>query len=86
MTSGTKNAPAPGVVLHRSELDDLAGLDPASAEFRNRVAHGAQKQKELDELQEIARAATRTALEGYEPIPAEWAKNLALETRFDGDD
>lgn len=42
--------------------------------------------KELDELQEIARLATRAALEEYERIPAEWEKNLTLGTFFDGDD
>lgn len=42
--------------------------------------------KELDELQEIARVATRAALEGYEPMPEEWEKNLTLGTSFDGDD
>jgi hypothetical protein len=41
---------------------------------------------ELDELQEIARIATRTALEEYERIPAESEKNLTLGTFFDGDD
>ncbi|MCC7706078.1 hypothetical protein IGS59_27930 [Janthinobacterium sp. GW460P] len=41
---------------------------------------------ELYELQEIARLATRTALEGYEPMPEEWAKDLTLGTFFDGDD
>lgn len=41
---------------------------------------------ELDELQEIARIATRAALEEYERIPAEWEKNLTLGTFFDGDD
>lgn len=42
--------------------------------------------KELDELQEIARIATRKALEAYEPIPAEWVSNLALGTFFEGED
>lgn len=42
--------------------------------------------KELDELQEIARVATCTALDGYEPIPEEWGKKLTLGTFFDGDD
>ena len=41
---------------------------------------------ELDELQEIARIATRTALEGYEPIPEEWEKNLTLGTFFEGEE
>jgi hypothetical protein len=42
--------------------------------------------KELDELQEIARIATRAALEEYERIPEEWDKNLTLGNFFDGDD
>jgi hypothetical protein len=42
--------------------------------------------KELDELEEIARLATRKALEEYEPVPDEWAKNLVLTTIFEGDD
>ncbi|WP_420129165.1 hypothetical protein [Longimicrobium sp.] len=42
--------------------------------------------KELDELEEIARLATRKALEDYEPMPDEWAKNLVLTTIFEGDD
>ena len=42
--------------------------------------------KELDELQEIARVATRSALDGYEQMPEEWAKNLTLGTFSDGDD
>lgn len=42
--------------------------------------------KELDKLQELAREATRKALEEYEPIPAEWEKNLTLGTLFDGED
>ncbi|MBC3930398.1 hypothetical protein [Undibacterium curvum] len=41
---------------------------------------------EVDELQEIARIATRVALEEYERIPVEWDKNLTLGTYFDGDD
>lgn len=41
---------------------------------------------ELDELREIARVATRAALEEYERIPSEWDKNLTLGTLFDGDD
>ncbi|OWQ47814.1 hypothetical protein CDL60_08935 [Roseateles noduli] len=41
---------------------------------------------ELDELKEIARLATRRALELYEPIPAHWNDRLALGTLFDGDD
>lgn len=42
--------------------------------------------KELDELQEIARVATRAALEGYEPLPKEWEKNLTLGISFEGDE
>ena len=79
-------AVVPGVVVRRNELDDLARLDPVSPEFRERVGEDVRKQKELDELQEIARSATRTALESYEAIPEEWAKNLTLGTLFDGDD
>lgn len=41
--------------------------------------------KELEELEEIARAATRKALEGY-VIPEEWRKNLTQGTLFEGDD
>jgi hypothetical protein len=41
---------------------------------------------ELDELQEIARIATRAALEEHERIPAEWDKHLTLGTFFEGDD
>jgi hypothetical protein len=41
---------------------------------------------ELDELQELARVATRDALENYERIPAEWEENLTLGTFFEGDD
>ncbi|MFP5393837.1 MAG: hypothetical protein ACLGI6_20195 [Gammaproteobacteria bacterium] len=43
-------------------------------------------QNELDELQEIARVATRAALEAYEPMPEEWTKNLTLGTFFEGDE
>ncbi len=39
--------------------------------------------KELEDLQEIARRATREALEQYEPIPMEWEKNLTLGTFFE---
>lgn len=42
--------------------------------------------RELDELQKIARVATRAALERYERIPEEWEKNLTLGTFFEGDD
>ena len=41
---------------------------------------------ELDELQEIARIATRAALKEYERIPAEWNNHLTLGTFFDGED
>jgi len=44
------------------------------------------RRKELEELQEIARVATRAALEAYEPIPEDWNRTLALGTRFDGDE
>ncbi|MEA2603058.1 MAG: hypothetical protein QOF89_4050 [Acidobacteriota bacterium] len=44
------------------------------------------RRTELDELQEMARLATRAALEDYEPIPKEWEANLTLGTFFDGDD
>ncbi|MFG6447362.1 hypothetical protein ACG0Z6_03790 [Roseateles sp. BYS180W] len=42
--------------------------------------------KELDELQEIARVETRKALSLYDPVPSEWAKALTLGTLFEGDD
>ena len=42
--------------------------------------------KELNELEEIARIATRKALEDYEPVPDEWADDLVLTTIFEGDD
>jgi hypothetical protein len=41
---------------------------------------------ELDELQELAREATRETLEAYEPLPDEWKENLTLGTFFEGDD
>ena len=41
---------------------------------------------ELDELQEIARVATRNALEAYESLPEEWSKNLTLGTFFEDED
>jgi len=41
---------------------------------------------ELDELREIARTATRTALDGYEPMPVGWEINLTPGRFFDGDD
>ena len=44
------------------------------------------KEKELDELQEIARKATYEALKEYEPISEEWEKSLTLGIFFDGDD
>ena len=40
----------------------------------------------LDELQELARDATRKALEEYEAIPEEWEKNLTLGTFFEDED
>lgn len=42
--------------------------------------------KELDELKELGRVATRQALEEYEPIPREREVNLTLGTFFDADD
>jgi hypothetical protein len=42
--------------------------------------------KEIDVLQEIAREATRIALDDYEPMPDAWKENLTLGTFFDGDD
>jgi hypothetical protein len=75
-----------GTVLRRGDLDDFAGLDPASAEFKNRLMDHIGKRKELDELQELARVATRAELEQYEPIPDEWKTALTLGTFFDGDD
>jgi len=47
---------------------------------------GRKQPKELDELREIARLATRKALEDYDPMPKEWEENLTLGTFFDGDD
>jgi len=44
------------------------------------------RRTELDDLREIARAATRSELENYEPISKEWSDKLALGTLFDGDD
>ena len=40
-----------------------------------------KRPKELDELREIARLATRKALEDYEPMLKEWEENLTLGTR-----
>jgi len=42
--------------------------------------------KELDQLRELARIATRQALEEYEQMPKAWEANLTLGTFFDGDD
>lgn len=44
-----------------------------------------KRPKELDELREIARLATRKALEDYEPMPKEWEENLTLGTFFEDD-
>ena len=44
------------------------------------------RRSELDDLREIARVATRAALENFEPIPPEWNARLTLGTFFDGDD
>jgi hypothetical protein len=41
--------------------------------------------QELDQLQEIARVATRKALEGY-VLPESWRTNLTLGTEFRGDE
>lgn len=76
----------PGAILRREDLDDLAGLDPSSPEFRQGLREHMVKRKELEELQEVARAATRVALEGYEPISEEWKKTLPLGILFDGED
>jgi hypothetical protein len=46
---------------------------------------GIKRRTELDELEEIARVATRAALEAYEPVPPEWIKNLTLGTLFEDD-
>ncbi|WOB06856.1 hypothetical protein [Piscinibacter gummiphilus] len=86
MQTQDDSALAPGVVIRREELDDLAGLNPASPEFKQRLQEHMAKRKELDELQELARKATRSALENYEPIPEEWSQNLTLGTLFDGED
>jgi hypothetical protein len=42
--------------------------------------------KELDDLQEIARIATREALKSYEPIPKDWEDHLTLGSGYDGED
>ena len=76
----------PGATLRRAEFDDLAGLDPASAKFRTQLQGHMARRKELDELQELARVATRAELARYEPIPEEWARVLTLGTFFDGED
>lgn len=75
-----------GTILRRADLDDMAGLDPSSAEFRSRLKDHMVRRKELDDLQELARVATRAELERYEPIPEEWKSVLTLGTFFDGDD
>jgi hypothetical protein len=41
--------------------------------------------QELDQLQEIARVATRRALEGY-VLPESWRTHLTLGTGFQGDE
>lgn len=76
----------PGTVLRRADLDAFAGLDLASAEFKVRLKEHIGERKELDELQEIARVATRAKLEQFEPIPEKWKNMLTLGTFFDGDD
>jgi hypothetical protein len=42
--------------------------------------------KELDELREIAKAATHEALKSYERPSKTWEDQLTLGTVFDGDD
>lgn len=87
MTARTSDdAPVPGVVLRRQELDPLSGLEPGSVEYRREIDRLQGRQKELDVLQELARVATRSALERYEPISEEWKRTLTLGTLFDGDD
>lgn len=76
----------PGVVLRRADLDDFAGLDPKSDEFRSRMEEHVARRKELDELEEVARVATRAELTRYEPIPEAWARELTLGTFFEGED
>lgn len=76
----------PGAILRRADLDQMAGLDPASPEFRSGFKDHMQRRKELDELQELARVATRAELERFQPIPEEWKSALTLGTFFDGDD
>ena len=76
----------PGAIIRCAELDDMAGLDPSSVEFRDRLKGHMQQRNELDELQEIARIATRSELERFDPIPDAWRASLTLGTFFDGDD
>jgi hypothetical protein len=42
--------------------------------------------KELDELREIAKTATKDALKSYERPPKAWQDKLTLGTIFDGED
>lgn len=46
---------------------------------------GRREPKELDQLEELARAATQEALRSYEPVPEEWRQHLTLGTFFDGE-
>lgn len=41
--------------------------------------------KELSELENIARVATFAALESYEPVPEAWRNNLTLGTVVEND-
>jgi hypothetical protein len=41
--------------------------------------------RELDQLQEIARVATRKALEGY-VLPENWRPHITLGARLEGDE
>lgn len=75
----------PGAIIGDAELDDLAGLPLDSLEFRQKLTLHMARRAELDELREIARASTRTALEAYEQIPPDWSSRLTLKTRLEGD-
>ena len=50
------------------------------------TAHSRRLNKELAELEEIARVATFEALQSYEAVPVELRKQLVLGTLFDGED
>ena len=66
----------------------LPGTSKAATQEANagRVPGHILRRSELDDLREIARVATRTALESFEPIPPEWNAQLTLGTFFDGED